>query len=176
MSDLPEKVHGNAGLHHRDRMHKDEERSSTIITLKELGPRHKQVLSLLAQGVTRQQIAEITDYTPEYVTWLARQPICQDYLRQVNEFVDIRLQSLGEKVVEVITDTLDHGSSKERLSAARLQMEATGRLGAYREAAHVSPSEERLERLSNRLLDLLRTQRAASETHVYTPEGDQLDG
>jgi len=144
------------------------------IELKELGPRHKQVISLLAQGVPRQTVAVMTEYTPEYVTWLTRQPVCQAYLKEINDFVDVRLLSLGEKAVDAITDALETGSHENKLRAAKLQMEATGRIGRFKSETPTSPSEERLERLSNRLVSLLMTHRQGAEPTTFDEEGNRV--
>lgn len=99
------------------------------IQLKKLGQKHKQVLSLLAQGEGRQVIAEVCGITPEYVTWLAKQHVCQQYLRDMQEYVDARLVAMSEQSADVIADTMKNGGAEEKLKAARLQLEVTGKLG-----------------------------------------------
>lgn len=97
--------------------------------LKKLGPKHKQAASLLAQGVGREQIARIVGVSPEYVTWLSRQPVFRTYIREMSEFVDTRLQALFDKGVEVLADTMKAGTEMGRLRAAQLVMRATGKEG-----------------------------------------------
>ena len=101
----------------------------TPVELKKLQQWHKTALSLLAQGLGRGAIAEACDCTPEYITMLAKQPVCQAYLKEMQEFADTRFQALTEQSVEAIADTLVNGGIEEKLKAARLQMEATGRVG-----------------------------------------------
>lgn len=129
------------------------------VLLKELSPKHKQVVALLVQGVNRQTIAELCEFTPEYITWLGRQPLCQAYFRELNEFADVRLQALAGKTVDVISEAMDNGSHENQLRAAKLQMEATGRIGRYKENQPGKPNEERLIQLGERLINLLQSQR-----------------
>src|SRR5262245_7918384 len=95
--------------------------------LKTLSQRHKEALSLLAQGVKRQQVAEITEYTPEYLTWLLRQPLCRAYFQEISEVADARLLAMSDKAVDVLQETLESGSDESKLKAVRLQLGATGR-------------------------------------------------
>ncbi len=127
--------------------------SDPAVVLKELSPRHKQVMALLAQGVDRQTIAKICNYVPEYITWLARQPACKLYLEDMANVVGVRLEALFEKSVDVIAETMVTGNGEERLKAARLQLEATKRLG--RHEIHVNNADnDRLEKLAERILTL----------------------
>lgn len=124
--------------------------------LKELKPKHKNVLSLVAQGVNRGQIAQICDITPEYVSMLCKMPICKQYIAGLNEVVALQLEGMFGKSVEAISDALDNGSVEERLKGARLQLEATKRLGRPADIVpQTSSTEERLLRLSERLTSLI---------------------
>jgi hypothetical protein len=129
--------------------------------LKELSPRHRQVAALLVQGVERQVVAELTGFAPEYVTWLGRQPVMQQFLRELEEYANIRLVALADKRTDVIAEVMEHGGPEERLKAAKLQMEATGLIGRPREAGLPRP-EGRLEALADRLLTLLQDKRAVT--------------
>lgn len=126
------------------------------VQLQKLSPRHKQVVALLVQGVKRELVAAATDYEPEYITWLARQPLCVAYFKELSEFADQRLVALSDKTVDVLIDAMDNGTHENALKAAKLQMEATGRIGRFKENLPSSPSEERLKILGDRLVDLLR--------------------
>lgn len=122
--------------------------------LKELSPRHKNAMSLLAQGLDRQRIGEAIGYSAEYITWLARQPLCKAYLKEMSEYADARLIALTDSSVDAIAETLRLGSGDERLKAARLQMEAIGRIGRGRPEESRTP-EGGLEALAGRLIGLL---------------------
>ena len=129
------------------------------IELQKLSERHKTAASLLAQGVGRAEIAQIVKYTPEYITWLSKQPLFKEYLAEMLEVSQVRLTALFEKSVDVISETMDSGSEDGKLKAARMQMEATGRLGRGQEAPPQASAGDRLERLAERLVGLLQHQR-----------------
>lgn len=137
------------------------------VQLQKLSQRHKQVLSLVAQGVERQTVAEATGYTPEYVTWLVRQDVCRDYLREMMELVDIRFVMMTQESANAISDALAEGTYEDRLKAAKLQLEVVGKVGKGASLVHTDqPQGDRLEQLANRLVGLLRQKR----------EGVVLDG
>lgn len=146
--------------------------ASQTVQLQELSPRHKQVVSLLVQGVKRELIAQICEYTPEYITWLGRQPLCVAYFKELSEFADQRLVALSDKTVDVLIDAMDNGGHENALKAAKLQMEATGRIGRFKENAPSSPSEERLKILGDRLTALLKShQEKVIEGEVVHEQG-----
>jgi hypothetical protein len=125
------------------------------ITLQKLGPKHKQVMSLLAQGVDRQTIAAICEITPEYVTWLAGDPLCKTYLKEMSRYVDIRFEAMYEKTADIVSEAMNVGTQDEKLKAARMQLELTGRVGRVLPAAPEGGSAQRLEMLAQRLETLL---------------------
>lgn len=146
--------------------------------LKELKPKHRNVLSLVAQGVNRGQIAQICDITPEYVSMLCKMPICKQYIAGLNEVVALQLEGMFGKSVEAISDALDNGSVEEKLKGARLQLEATKRLGRPADIVpQTSSTEERLLRLSERLTSLIVDRRPVQilDTSYSKPE-DIEDG
>lgn len=123
--------------------------------LQALTDKHKQVASLLTQGLGRSEIAKVVDFTPEYVTWLCRDPLFKDFMRGLSEFHEARLEAMFGDVVSVVQDGLQNGAIDERLKAARLQLEVTGRIGKNeRPNAAVDSSIERLTTLAERLLAL----------------------
>ncbi len=129
--------------------------TTRAIQLKKIGPKHHEVASLLAQGVGRQQIAEVTGFTPEYITWLLRDPLFREHMRQKSEFVDALVDAQYERVADAIVDGLTNGAPEDRLKAARLQLELTGRIGkGERPNAALESSVERLSTLAERLLAL----------------------
>lgn len=131
--------------------------------LKELKNHHRQVLSLVAQGLKNVQVAEICNITPEYITMLLRMPICREYLQKMNEAAAVQLDAMFTQTVETIQEAQVSGNTTEKLKAARLQLEATGRIGS-KSGQPLTPSgnDDRLERLSHRLITLLEKQQTAS--------------
>jgi hypothetical protein len=132
------------------------ENSGGAYQLKQLKPKHKNVLALVAQGVDRQTIAAACDITPEYVTMLCRMPICKQYIAGLNEACDLQLEAMYGKTIRVIDNALSNGNIKEQLVGARLHLEDTKRIGR---PADISPqtesTNERLVRLAERLTALI---------------------
>lgn len=126
--------------------------------LKKLNPNHKQAAALLAQGVDRGTIAAVCDFTPEYVTFLGRQPLFKSYVQEMSQYTQQRLEALFEKSVDVISDNLKTGGELG-LKAAKLQLEATGRVGRFQVTPGEGPGGDKLELLAERLVGLLHNQR-----------------
>jgi hypothetical protein len=125
------------------------------IKLQSITDKHKQVASLLAQGLGRSEIAGIIDYTPEYVTWLTRDPLFKQYLDEMSAHAEARHEAMFGLTADVVADAMLNGSVEERLKGARLNLEVTGRLGKNeRPNAMVDSSLERLNTLAARLLSL----------------------
>ena len=123
--------------------------------MKKLLPKHKQMCSLLAQGIPRGTIAAIIDCTPEYVTMLSKQPMMRAYITEMCQAAGLQLDAMFVQSVEAIGDVLSNGNAKERIQAARLQMEATKRIGSGSGMPkEVTDSNDRLVRLAERLLYL----------------------
>lgn len=123
--------------------------------MKKVMPWHKQLCALMAQGVDRQTIATICECTPEYVSMLAGQPLIKQYIQELNKVVDVQLAMQYTKVVTAIGDTLDNGNSKEKMQAARLHSELTGRIGSRGGAEEqLVDTNARLTKLAERLLYL----------------------
>lgn len=140
--------------------------------MKKLTQRHKNIASLMAQGASRQDIAKLADVTPEYITMLSKQPLMQQHIRSICELAGTRMEALFERVVDTIAETLDKGSEGGKLKAARLQLEATKRIGR----ADLSPRSgndgaDRLERLAERLIYLQSGKRPPG---VYDENGEAV--
>lgn len=133
--------------------------TSRQVTLKELSPKHKTVAAMLAQGVDREVVAAATDYTPEYITWLGGDPQFIEYVREMSRLAGTQLEALFVKSVDVIAENMLSGSNEDKLKAARLQMEATGRIGKNLRSDDDSSGVDRLEVLAQRLVALGRAQR-----------------
>lgn len=97
--------------------------------LKKLKQKHKTMVALHLQGLKRDQIAQLAGCVPEYVSMIIAQPIVQEYLRDLEQYMDNRLRSLYGKSVDAIDSVLTSGSDDAKLKAARLQMEATDKMG-----------------------------------------------
>jgi hypothetical protein len=131
--------------------------------LKKLKTKHRQVLSLIAQGEPRWKVASLCDITPEYVTMLCAMPICQAYLSEMTQAAGVQLEAMFVKSVDVISNAMEVGDIGDQLKAARLQMEATKRIGAAGATTlNIGDGGDRLERLANRLIGLLDNKQVAS--------------
>lgn len=139
--------------------------------LSSLKPWHKELCSLVAQGIDRRTIAKVMDCTPEYVTMLCKQPVIQEYIREWCTYAGIQLEAQFVKAVQVIGDTMENGNPKEKLQAARLQMEATRRIGSGSgQTADNIDMSDRLVTLSERLVGLLERQKMANEKLIIEGE------
>lgn len=124
-------------------------------TLRKLKPVHKQICALLAQGLKQVDIAKVCNVTSPYVHMLTKQPLCIAYIQDMSAVAGVQLDALFVRSVEVISDTMQNGNPTEQLKAARLQLEATKRIGP-RTAAPASDIDamERLTLLAERLTKL----------------------
>lgn len=141
--------------------------------LQALTDKHKQVASLLTQGLGRTEISQVVEFTPEYVTWLCRDPLFKDYMRGLSEFHEARLEAMFGDVVNVVQDGLQNGTIDERLKAGRLQLEVTGRIGKNeRPNQALDNSVERLNTLADRLLALQTKVRGGT---TYEGQGQVIE-
>ncbi len=142
--------------------------AAAAVKLQKLGPKHREVLSLVAQGLSRVEIAEIVGFEPEYISWLVRQDVCKQYLQEMIAVVDFRLQTMTVESVDVIADIMKCGTSDEKLKAAKLQLEAVGRVGAGK-GSGLQPlaQPDHLQQLADRLVGLLKSSQGGS---VYENE------
>lgn len=123
--------------------------------MKKLTPMHKQLCSLLAQGIDRQTIAQALDITPEYVSMLAKQPLVQKYIQEMCQFASLQLEAQFVEGVKVIGDVMANGAPKEKLQAVRLNAELTHRIGSGSGLpTELIDTNERLANLASRLLSL----------------------
>lgn len=123
--------------------------------LKKLTPKHKQVCSMLAQGIPRTTISTVCNITPEYVTMLAKQPLVKAYIGEMCQAAGLQLDAMFVQSVEAIGDALANGSHADKMKAARLQMEATKRIGSGGGVPkEIIDTNDRLARLAERLLYL----------------------
>lgn len=140
--------------------------------LKELRPLHRNVASLFAQGMKNVQIAELVGITPEYVSMLIRQPLVKAYISEMCEQVGTRMEALFAKSVDVIAETLDKGSEAGKLKAARLQLEATKRIGRPDPNSGLDRGNtDRLEKLAERLIQL---QTGVRQGRIFNEDGTEV--
>lgn len=140
--------------------------------LQKLTPRHKQVAALVAQGMQYVKIASIVEMTPEYVSMLMRQPLMKAQVAELSEIAGTKIEALFEKSVDVIAEVLTTGSASDKLKAARLQMEATHRVGRPDPSARiVEDSVGRLETLAQRLLGL---QSQVRQGRTFNEDGQEI--
>jgi len=132
--------------------------------LKRLTPKHKQVAALLAQGLGRQEVAKICGFTPEYLTMLAQQDLFVAYVKEMSAFVDVRMQALHERAVDVLGTSMQNGSDHVKLAAAQTVLKAVGKDGSKEKeltvnhfVVHVPPkatsAEEWQKARQGRILD-----------------------
>lgn len=126
--------------------------------LQKLSEKHRLIASLVCQGIDRAAIAAASGYTPEYITMLKNQPLFIQAVREITSASAVELEGLFPMAVDIIKDTMESGNFDEKLRGARLQMEATGRIGKYRAEDDV-PKDDRLGQLAERLVNLLQDQR-----------------
>lgn len=98
------------------------------IILKKLSEKHKTIVALHAQATDRHTIAQMAECTPEYVSFVVKQPLAQQYLSEIQGYLDDRMRAMFHKSVDAIDRALECGNSDTELKAARLQMEAAGKL------------------------------------------------
>lgn len=140
--------------------------------LKELKQKHRDVASLFAQGMKNVEIARMCDITPEYVHMLLKQPLVRAYIADMCEHVGIRMEALFAKSVDVIAETMQNGSEAGKLKAARLQLEATKRIGRPDpNAGLVAGSTDRLEKLAERLIQL---QTGVRQGRIFNEDGTEV--
>ena len=83
------------------------------------------------------------------------------YVKEMSVAVGLRLEAMFSQSVEVIADTMQNGTEDGRLKAAKLQLEATGRVGRFQVEPHGgSCGGDRLEQLAERLVGFLHKRRA----------------
>ncbi|MDE3021594.1 MAG: hypothetical protein KGI54_07010 [Pseudomonadota bacterium] len=132
-----------------------EEEGHSGWVMKELKPKHKQVCAMLAQGIDRRTISNVVGCTPEYITMLSKQALVKDYITEMCQAAGLQLESMFIQSVEAIGETLANGNHKEKMQAARLQMEATKRIGSGSSIPkEIIDTNDRLARLAERLLFL----------------------
>lgn len=155
-----------------DTLEEVEEVEGSGKNLKTLKPWHRQMCSMIAQGIPRVTIANVFKKTPEYISMLTAQPLIQTYIQQDCTYAGIQLEAQFVKSVDAIGETLEKGNHKEKMQAARLQLEATKRIGprSTPQATEIN-FEDRLIQLSERLVGLLESQKMAT-TNIPIIEGE----
>jgi hypothetical protein len=153
--------------------------------LKKLRPLHYRVIQLLLQNMKHKDIAAALGVHPVYVSMLSRQPLVQAEISKYLEGTSLKLETLFIKSVQAIEDSLNGDDPKIRLSAARLQMEATRKL-SQNTGVSVSvnvqnnsiSSEDNLKSLADRIISVRnkyfqQTQGVLEHEEVQQDEQDE---
>lgn len=98
------------------------------IILKRLSNKHRNAISLVLQGKSREDAAAVVGFTPEYITMLLQQPLAREWIAHINKTLEVQLEGMFGKSVQAIADGLNHQDPKTYLAAAKLQLQTTGRL------------------------------------------------
>lgn len=104
------------------------------IVLQKLTTKHKQIISLALQGESRDVVAEACGCTPQYVSFLLRQPLAKQWIEEVNAYLDVKLVGMYTKSLDAIDRGLDSKDRRVALEAAKLQMTATGKAQPSKDA------------------------------------------
>lgn len=139
--------------------------------LKKLSEQHKMVASLVAQGLKRGEVAALVGFTPEYITMLVKEPIFRQYMQGLLDYAQAQLEASFDKVVDTVNEVLVQGTNEDRLKAARLHSELTGRIGkGDRPQTGTEDTISRLERLADRLKVLVPQRSNSPEVIDVTPQ------
>lgn len=95
---------------------------------KRLNDKHKAIIALHAQAVRREDISRVCGCTPEFVSMVVRTDLAKAYLAQLEEHTDGRLRQLYGASVDAIDSGLHSDDEEIKLKAARLQLEASGKM------------------------------------------------
>lgn len=114
---------------------------------KALTPKHKGILSLVAQGVKYMEIGSLCKCTQQLIVMLVASEKGQEYLRYIEQQMDMRLRALYSKSIDAIEDQLTVGSGENKLKAAKLQMQAVGKLGKVQD--DTDTAEDVIQRIMN---------------------------
>lgn len=116
--------------------------------VKGLSTKHKQILSLFAQGEKRSVIGKICGCTPEYVTMLAATEQGKKYVQEINAAVETRLEAMFDRAVDVIEESIDRDQPMEtRLKGARLHAQLTGRISNDGDKRQTASAEDIVKNL-----------------------------
>lgn len=114
---------------------------------KRLTPKHRQILSLHAQGMRRAEIGALCKCTPEFVSMLASTDSGKAYLKELEGYLDGRMRALYKKTIDAVEDQLENGRGADKLAAAKLQLQVTGKLGKEKDEAE--SAEDVIQRIMN---------------------------
>jgi len=96
--------------------------------LKRLTQKHKDMITLSLQGLSREKVGEYCGCTPQYVTMINKQPLARAYIADIEQHLDMRLRGMYEKSITTIENVMVNGrKDTDRLAAAALQLDAIGK-------------------------------------------------
>jgi len=120
--------------------------------LRKLSSKHELVLMLHMNSIPPGEIAEITGYNRNHVTWITRQPISKAVIKARYEELDDEFKSLYYSAIEAIRDGLTSANIETKLKAADKYLRAHGKYGTVAEAS------ETAEDVVKRILELKITE------------------
>ena len=137
--------------------------------LKRLSQKHKTIIALHVQNVKREEIGAIAGCTPEYVSMIVKQPLAQEYLTELETYMDSRMKVMYGKAVEAIDECLDSGDEEIKLRAAKLTLEANGKM---------QPSKEGTRTAEDVVASILRNAQVVAiggnvQVNTYKDQGDE---
>lgn len=118
----------------RSRLNDPPAQQSKQFVLKKLNNKHKQIISMALQGESRETVAEAIGCTPNYVSMILRQPLAKAYIEELNSYLDTKMVGLYEKSIDAIDRGLGSKNGQVSLAAAKLALQATGKLQPSKEA------------------------------------------
>ena len=98
--------------------------------LKKLSQKHKDMITLSLQGLSREKVGEYCGCTPEYVTMICKQPLARAYLADIEAHLDLKLRGMYEKSINAIDSGLTSPKVSDKLAAAQLHLGTIGKLKA----------------------------------------------
>lgn len=120
-----------------------------------LGKKARDACLLLTAGVAKKDICKQLKMAPERLRIILRLPQTQAFIARLNEAVGAQLEAQHGMAIDTIRDVMKSGNGREKIAAARLQLEASRRIGPRTEDHdRATNAEERLQRTRERLLQL----------------------
>lgn len=95
--------------------------------LKRLTQRHRDMVTLSLQGLSREKVGEYCGCTPEYVTMINKQPLARAYIAELESHMDLRLRGLYERSLDALQAGLTSPKISDKLAAAQIQLRAIGK-------------------------------------------------
>ena len=140
----------------------------------ELTPRQKMALTYLAMGKKNTWISKKLAMGDGAVHSLTCRADAKLFVSELTQGAHLQMEALYVKSVEAVRETLEKGKYPDKIKAARLQMEATKRIGSM--TSPIGPIVDtnlRLTKLAERLLMLNDNSKREIQTR-RTPHGYEV--